>query len=33
MKSARAVLWILAALLSAAALSVERRITAYAPSP
>ncbi len=33
MKSTRTILWILAALLSAAALSVERRITAYAPSP
>jgi len=32
-KSARAVLWILAALLSAAALLIESRITAYAPSP
>lgn len=33
MKSARAILWTLAALLSAAALLAERRITAYAPSP
>lgn len=33
MKPARAALWILAALLSAAALLMESRITAYAPSP
>jgi poly-gamma-glutamate system protein len=32
-KPARAVLWILAALLSAAALLAERRITAWEPSP
>lgn len=33
MKPVRAALWILAALLSAAALLAERRISAYAPSP